>query len=397
MKKIIIGVSFIIVTFQSGNAMDGFASFKDAVLGKKRDIQKEIETVKNDTSLNPADRAKQMGKLYGELSDKHHGKKEYAEYNHLMCRYNEIALELETKEKEAAAHVRELAEQEQRAQAQAERAEQERYAEETRLVEKIKIVRKDNALTHMQQWQELTTCYQRLLEIACANQNKEQYNLYQNRLEQLAQKKTVCALHDELNKTNNKSDQAGILRKIGTTYNNDATRAQEYIAKAQALEEEVKQECIAKAEAERDAKYQEASILLSLTTAAVEKIELYRRLVNSSASEQEAQKNNAQIKVLEFQIATEQKKEAFIDQRLKQISALSTLIRQTEINTTLVPFKRIDTLAGLLEKRATLSKGISALENNIAADLLSARKLRTQSIALAPDETTRLAIMRSMQ
>lgn len=393
-----IGVSFIIVTFHSGNAMDGtFASFKDALLGRQRNIMLEITDVSADGALSEAVKARKIASLYTDLRNQHRGKDQYAEYNTRACEYRAMAESLEIQEREAAERAQELEEQKQRAQAQAEREEQERYAEEGRLVEKIRMVRRDNALSHMEQWQELTTCYQRLLEIACANQNKEQYNLYQNRLEQLTKKKTLCSLYDALKKASNKSDQAAIYRQIGTTYNNDNTRAQEYIAKAQALEEEVKQECIAKAEAERDAKYQEASILLSLTTSAVEKIDLYRRLVSSSASEQQAQENNAHIKALEIQIAAECKKEALIDQRLKQISDLNILIRKTEIDTTLVPFKRIDTLAGFLEKRASLSKGISALENNSVADLERARKLRTQSIALAPDETTRLAIMRSMQ
>lgn len=392
-----IGVSFIMVTLQSGHAMEKtFASFKDALLGKQRDIIQEITDASKDSSFTESVKARKIASLYTDLRNQHRGKEEYAEYNTRACEYRAKAESLEKQEREAAVHARELAEQEQRAQAQAERTEQERYAEEKQLVEKIKIVRRDNALTHMQQWQELTACYQRLLEIACANQNKEQYNFYQNRLEQLAQKKTLCGLYDALKKANNKSDQAGICRQIGTTYKNDDTRAQEYMAKAQALEEEVKQECIAKAEAERDANYQEASILLSLTTAALEKIELYHRLVDSSASEQQAQENNAQIKALEIQIAAERKKEALIDQRLKEISSLSKLILKTDPNT-LNSFTAIDTLAGLLEKRASLSKGISALDNNICIDLSRARKLRTQSIALAPNETTRLAIMRSMQ
>lgn len=386
-----IGASFILVTFHSGNAMETFASFKDALLGNRRDIQKEIEAVKNDTSLKPADHARQMGKLYGELRNKYRGKEEYAEYNHLMCRYNEIALELETKEKEAAKLAQQLAEQKQRAEEQAARAEQERYAQEERLVEKIRTVRRDTALSHMEQWQELTTCYQRLSEIACANQNKEQYNLYQNRLDQLAQKKELCCRQDDLKKTTNKSKRAGILREIASIYNNNKDpRAHDYIAKAQELEAQVRNE-------ERDAKRQEILILLSLTTVATEKIELYGRLVDNCPTEEEAQEINAQIKALEIRIAAERKKEALIDQRLKDISELSKLISKTEIDTTLVPFKRIDTLAGFLEKRATLSKGITALENNSVADLERARKLRTQSIALAPDETTRLAIMRSLQ
>lgn len=384
-----IGASFVLVTFHSGNAMEKtFASFKDALLGKQRNIMQEITDVSTDMALSEAAKARKIAGLYTDLRNQHRGKDQYSEYNIRACEYRDMAESLEKQEREAAEQARELAEQKQRAQAQAERAEQERYAEEECLVEKIKMVRKDAALSHTQQWQELTTCYQRLLEIACANQNKEQYNLYQNRLEQLAKKKTLCGLYDALKKENNKSDQANIYRQIASIC--ETARAQEYIAKAQTLEEEVQQE-------ERDAKYQEVSILLSLTTAAVERIELYRLLASNSASEQQAQENNTQIKALEIQIAAERKKEALIDQRLQQISDLSKLINKTEIDQTLVPFKRIDTLAGLLEKRATLSKGISALDNSIAADLSRARKLRTESIALAPNETTRLAIMRSLQ
>ena len=363
MEKKIIALAFSCSLFQLSYCMDGtFASFKDVVLGKKRDIQEEINYVKSDTSLTALVRARQLGKLYGELRNKYRGKDEYAEYNNLMCRFNKIALEIEQQEQEVDQHLKKQAA---------------RNAKESKLKEHLEKITSDGGLSSLAKCEAKLECYAQLKALFDGI-NKEKYNLYENSRGNIEQKKSLLILKASLEQNSNKSENVKTLRKISALCMKPV-RAQKYRDRAEALEKEEK--------------YDELVALASQSANLLQKAKLHR--VMMYYSEDRAAENLAIAKQLEDQAEKERLQDEALNEKMGKITGLNMEIATTDANKDkkLTHYDRLKTLAELVEQRWELSQDVPHFKSQFTNDLTRVQKLRLEAIGYAKNETERGAMI----
>lgn len=358
---------------QTSHTMDSgtFATFKDALTGKKRyikDIKDDIDKVKVNTSLTPIERAHQLGNLYGELRNKYRGKDEYENYNKLMSNHYEVAKELEQQELMINQQLKE----------KTKRDEEERNL-------KIKLEK----TTANQSLSSLAKCDARMSYLAQLKAlfdgvNKEKYNLYDASYANAEQKKSLLVLKASLDTTTDKSKKAETLRAISKLCTKEA-RAQRYLNQAQAVEQEIRQEELA-------AKYKDIQQTISETTSSSERAKLYRVL--SYYSDEHAAENLALAKHYEEQADREQQQQLFIVDRTCKIVGLNMEIEKTAADSKLTPYQRTSTLANLFEERFKLAQDVPKYQAEFINDIPRVQKLRREAISHATNEADRQAVIK---
>lgn len=368
MKKIIIGLVCSFGIGQLSCPMDTtFASFKDALLGKKRDLIEEIDSAKSDTSLSPAVRARKLAKLYAELRNKYRGKEEYSEYSELMVRYAKTAKELERQEREIAYQLEEK---------------NIRTAKEGQLNEQLKKI-SSASIDPLAKCEARFKCYSQLMALFDGI-NKEKYNLYEASRDNVTQKKTLLSLKASLEQTSDKSQQVETLRAISKLCKKPA-RAQRYMQRAEVLEQEIYQE-------ELTVKYNDILQMISQTSDPAQIAKLYRILMYYSDAH--AQENLALAKQYEEQAEKEQQERLLIVDRTGKIVGLTMEIERTAKDPSLTPFQRTGTLASLIESRFTLAQDVPTYKIKFADDLGRVQKLRREAIGHAKNDADRQSIIK---
>lgn len=331
-------------------------SFKDAVLGNKRNIAEEIKAVDANALLTDAAKARQLGKLYGELRNKYRGKDEYSSYSQLMCAYNEKATELE---KEEASIAKLQAEQ------------KIREAKEIQLLEKINEIKQDALLDNLAGCNEIIRYYSQLKALF-DGVNKEKYNLYESRHTNLEKKKIFFTLQELGEKETDKSAKAKIKREMSVLCSKQE-RAQKFIDEADALEKEIK--------------YNELMQMATESANLSQKAKLHRIMMYYSESD--AEKNLALAKDFEAQAEKEQKQQLMTVEKTCRIVGLNMEISTTATNKKLAPYNRLKTLAQLMEQRWRLSQDVPHFKSEFIHDLERVQKLRREAIGYASNETER--------
>lgn len=350
---------------------NAWGTFKDAVLGnpkKPRDCMQEIQEVHNNASLSELKKLRRIAGLYTELRNRNRGKESYEEYNSRAQEYRSRADELEMQEHQARER-----------EARKKKIEQ----DEIELLDQIKATRKDGSRPHLERVENIIGYYIELTQLFA--DEDEKLNLYQKNADMFRQKKAYLTLLESYKKSSDKSEQLSLLRELARICDNP-DRVNAHMAKAQMLEEEIK-----------GAAYNDSYRLLADTNDTLSKAKIHRLLAYYSLTEAQSCRHLTQAEQLEVDAQKEQEQQMLILDRTIKIVGFNTEIAKVSSDLKLSEFKRRDTLAGLLEQRARLAKGVPHFEKECAGDLERAVKLRRESIAYAPDENTRMAIIRSLQ
>lgn len=391
MKKNIIGIALALFTINSIETMHEppkvFASWKDAALGKPRDFTAEINAALNDTSLSEPTRFRKAAALYTELRNLHIGKEKYATFNERACELRQRADEVEKKDREETMRAQELAEAQYYATREAEKAKQERYAEENDLVAFVQNVRKDESLKDLQRWELLKKSYTRLAELHETDDNKEQYNLYKNRLDKLEKQEEYCKLRDKLKSTFEKNKKVKVLRKLANVSPRPHI-SQKYHDEAEALQLEIDRE-------EKAARYNSTFELLTQTTILVERARLHRIL--ALYSDEKASENLAQAQQYEEQAEKERQQEEIVIVKVAEVANLNVEIDAVDKNQVKkrTPFKRLKKLANLIEKQLQVTQDIPNYTPRFELKLVG--NLRRQAIACAPSDAERDKMIQLLQ
>jgi hypothetical protein len=373
MKKILV-VAFIALPIASSQSMEqAWGAITNVVLGNtKRDYTQQITTIDNDTSLNQITKLRKKSAIYIKLRNENRGKEEYHTYNAQADELRAQAQQLEKKE---------------RAIREEELRKQKIFDEEADILNLIKAVKKDNDRSILDKVTDTIGFYEQLANLF-ENEDETQYNIYSNRLAEFINKKEYLHAHQLAQTTNDKYEKIALLQKLARLSNNEE-RAKQHRDAAQALQEELQTQ-------ERDKIHQELVLLLAQSKDKSQQAKLCRSIAQVCGQLQ-VQTYLAHAEQLEKEAEADQKLQQMIVSKTCHIVGLNAEIAKTEVDTNLSRFARLDKLAGLIEKRAQLSKDIPNFAQNYNADVARARKLRTESITLAPTEATRQAIIRLLQ
>lgn len=358
MEKKLIAIALSCSIFQLQYSMDKSVafSFKDALTGTKRNIAEEIKAVEASTTLTDAAKARQLGKLYGELRNKFRGKDEYSQYNELMCTYSTKADELEKED----ARIAEL-----HAQQKA------REVKEVQLLEKINAIKQDVLRDNLAGCSEIIRYYSQLKSLF-EDVNKEKYNLYEARHNNLEKKKIFFTLQELCEKETDKSQKAKIKREM-SEFCPKKDRAQKLNDEADALEKEV----------EYNQLIQKAAESSNLS----QKAKLHR--VMMYYSEADAEKNLVLAKDFEAQAEKQQQEQLIIVDKTCKIVGLNMEISAIDANKTLTPYNRLKTLSQLMEQRLKLAQDVPKFKSDFAQDERRIQILRREAIGYARSETER--------
>jgi len=372
MKKIIISAAIACVSFNASHSMDNaWGTFKDALLGNSkapRDFMQEIQETQSNASLSELRKLRKIAALYTELRNRNRGKETYEEFNRLAQEHRARADELEKQERLAR---------------EQEAIKKKRAEDEIEWLNQIKAARKDNSRPQIERVENIIGYYTKLATLFA--DEDEKLNLYQTNADMFRQKKAYLTVLEYYKKSSDKSEQLSLLRELARICDNP-DRVNDHMAKAQMLEEEIK-----------SAAYNDSYRLLADTKDTLSKARIHKLLASYAPDEAQSVAHRQKAEQLEIDAQKEQEQQVLILNRTARIVGLNAEISLVSGNTSISEFKRRDTLAGLLEQRGRLAKGVPYFEQECAGDLERALKLRRESIAYAPDETTRMAIIRSLQ
>lgn len=368
MKRIMLSVICSCCITPISYSMEGlYASFADAVAGKKRNIEQEIEVAEHDTGLNPLARAHLLVKLYGELRNKHRGKDEYAKYTKLICDYKEVAKQLEQQEKESTQQLKE---------------QEARIAKEAALKEQIAKITADTSLDSLARCDAHIECYDQLKALFGAN--KEKYNLYESSRANVEQKKALLSLKASLTQITDKQKKSETFREISALCKKPV-RAQKYRDMAAAMDQEIIQD-------EKQAKYQDILGLIAKSNDFAQKSKLHRVLIYYS--DEHAEENRALAVQLEQQAEEEQEQRLILIEKTCKIIDLNAEIEKTATDKTLTSYRRTSTLAHLIESRMGLAQDVPKYKEQFAHDLVRVQKLRREAIGHATNDADRAAMIK---
>lgn len=374
MKKII-AITLITLPAASSHAMElSWDAFTNAVLGgnTKRDYTQQLADIDNNPSLAQSVKLRKKAEVYIKLRNENRGKDEYHTYN---ARTAELRAQAQQAEKQERA----IKEEELRKQAL--------FDQEAGILEQLKAVKKDNSRSVLERVTDAITLYEQLVSLF-ENEDENQYNIYSSRLDEFTNKKEYLQTHQLAQSTTDKKEKILLLQKLARLSINEE-RAQQHRNAADELEQEMQAE-------EKHKMHQELVLLLTQTKDKAQQAKLCRSIAQVCA-ELQVPTYLAHAAQLEREAEADQKQQQTIVTKTCHIVGLNAEIAKIEADTSLARFTRLDKLAGLIEKRAQLSQDVPQFAATSAQDKERARKLRTESIALAPTEATRQAIIRSLQ
>ena len=287
---------------------------------------------------------RKIAALYTELRNRNRGKEMYEEYNKLAQEHRAKADELEKQERQA----RELAERKKKLA----------KMKHNGLI-RLKFFEKTTLRPQIERVEDIIGCYTKLTTLF-ANEDEKQLSLYQTNVELFKQKKSYLTLLDSYNKSSDKSQQMNLLRQAAQICDNP-DRANEHMVNAQKLQDEIHAEDMRKA-------YEDSYFLLAHAEDKVSRAKIYRILSSYAQSESQSFEHRQQAEQLEAEAQIEQEKQQLIVNKTCRIVCLTAEINkiaQTNPDKIFTQFKKLDTLAGLLQQRSHLQKVFQHLSKNV--------------------------------